>query len=98
MLNSEQKIISFLAVLQENDLRTVHGCNLKEISNVMKVEVKDLIPREIKTKMKYRPVPLEDMWRIEYIKELIQNKENKNDIEDFDTDDVNNMINILCTE
>ena len=82
----------------ENDLRTVHGCNLREISREMNEKIEDLVPRAIKSKLKYRPVPLEDTWRIEYIKELIQNKENKNDIEDFDTDDVNNMINILCTE
>ena len=51
----------------------------------MNKDIKDLVPWEIKAKLKYRSVPLEETWRIEYIKELIQNKENKNDIEDFDT-------------
>ena len=58
-----------LAKLYEKDLRTVYGNNLRKIANICNEDTKDLSTATIKSKVKYRSLPVEEEWRIPILQE-----------------------------
>ena len=51
---------------------------------------------EIARDDRYQPVPDQDQWRVRVLQDLIQYKNGFVDIEDFNTLEINNMIDNIC--
>jgi len=97
MLKSDNKIISFLAKLVEKDLRTVHGKNLYNIAEDMQQSIEDLNSRSVKFDCKYRYVPESELWRIPQLHELLDVRNNLSVLDNFNMQDVNDMIHFITT-
>jgi len=48
--------------------------------------------------MKYFDIPEENRWRIEFVKEILNLKIDQLQIEGFHDDELNEIINFLCTD
>ena len=46
--------------------------------------------------IKYHPVPTKEKWKVDVLKELIENRDGSLVIEGFDEEELSQMINYLC--
>ena len=98
LINSKKFSIRFLARLFESDMRTVYGRNLHEIASLCNVDHRQLTPKIVKSKLKYREVSDEDQWRVRMGKELLElrDKETKH-LPGFTADEQAEVLHYICT-
>ena len=94
---SSKGILRMMISECEKNTRTVTGNNLREImllckrTDILELEVGNIMD------LKYREPPTGDEWKILAVKELIEVRENEDMfIENFSSQDITEMINILC--
>ena len=95
---SKKTSIRFLCHLSFENLRTYHSQNLKNITDRIKVEVKDLDRKLIKARLKYFEVPSNQEWRVAVIKDMLEIKWNILEIDDMkdDMEDLGMLLEHLC--
>ena len=98
LMSSRKNGVRFLASLCVDDHRTVMGKTLSKIADEMSTPVESLTPTSIKSSLKYVQCPADEVWRIPLLQELLDMKKNKGKIENMLMDDVDNMVNFLCTD
>ena len=80
----------------KRDCRSVTGSNLRNILLLTnKDDISQLQNSDI-TRIVYMPVPDNEMWRIEMLKELIEVKWGDVVIDNFEEGEINEMIEELC--
>ena len=95
MISSNKSSVKLLSNLVQGDHRTVMGKNLASIQRELNMD--NISPVVVKKNMKYFPLPENQAWRIHFIKELLEARTGKVKIDNIETDDINNMIDLLCT-
>ena len=95
LMKSGKSSVKFLAWLCHGDQRTVLGRNMGSIGRELSSNSVTTI--DVKNKMKYFPVPVEETWRISIIQELLEIKSGQANISNFEDEDVTDFLNILCT-
>ena len=73
-LTSSKHIVSFLANLHQNDLRTPFGRNVHGIAVSCNSTSSSLSPGLVKSRMKYAVIPEEEVWRVSLILEILDSK------------------------
>ena len=63
---------------------------------VNKESIKDLKPTDANT-IVYKEVPEGEMWRIDMLKELIEERTQHIEIEGFSTNELDEIVDLLCT-
>ena len=93
---SQKQCVRFLSELSAGNMRTVYGKNLWSIKRQSSCEVSS---RNIMKVMKYAPIPNEDKWKIQVVKELLEVKWNTREFENFDqdNDEIYEMLRALCS-
>ena len=86
--------IRTLANLFKNDLRTVYGNNLHQISLECNAQVGDLSPGTVKTRMKYFKTPENEEWRHGVLEELL---DASTEVSGFEKQEIVEMIQFICT-
>ena len=86
-----------LAKLNQNDLRTVYGNNLRKIANLCGQDIEELSSQEVKNKVRYRNLPQDEEWRLPILKEMLFARENNIPIEGLSRRDINHIIKYVCT-
>ena len=97
LCSSSKLCIRVLANVAKNDQRTVLGKNLTNIANDCKVDKNDLSSLIVKNTMCYSNIQDDDKWKVDILKELIDCKYNNSFIPDFNSHDIDLMINYVCT-
>ena len=87
--------VRFLASLCLEDKRTVLGKNLSDIAFEVSSSVASLTPITVKDHLKYCTIPEDEAWRIPDLKELLGSR--VDGIDNFTNDDINNIVDCLCT-
>ena len=59
--------------------------------------VNDTAPQKVKEHMKYRELAEEEKWRLPFINDLLLAKEGQIIIPNFDSEDINRMLNFVCS-
>ena len=95
MISSNKPSVKLLSYLVQGDHRTVMGMNLASIQRELNTD--NISPVVVKKNMKYFPPPEDQAWRIHFIKELLEARTGKVKIDNIETDDIKNMIDLLCT-
>ena len=90
--------IRFLSNLCKNDLNNVLGRNLFSIANDCFVNLFDLSKMLVKKQMKYFDVPLDHVWKVPVLQELLNTRTNNLYVEGFDDYIITEMINMLFYE
>ena len=92
---SRKFTIRFLASLMENDHRTHFGRNLYKIET----KTNSMCPTKssIKNNLKYFDTPPSEEWRIPLCKDLLSIRNGHMTCEGLSKDDINLMIDYVCT-
>ena len=92
--------VRFLARLFEEDLRTVHGRNLHEISRLCGLKSCDperLQPSLVKKYVRYKEIPKEESWRIGLCEELLELRDKDSRcVPGFDDDELSSLLSFIC--
>ena len=95
--------VQYLYESIKKDTRTVTGQNIREILILMNSDsIEDINVKDMKRSMNFRPMAEKDKWRLDILKELVNVKHNKleidfNDGENFSFNDIDDMINFIAT-
>ena len=93
--SSNKRMVNLLAMLAAEDNRTVMGKTMSKLR--MELAGHELTSKEIKTNMKYFPVPEHEEWRLDFLEELLEADIKHVVVENMNDDDIKSMITILCT-
>ena len=79
------------------DSRSTTGSNLRNILlQTDKSDVSELVPNDA-FKIKYHPVNPQEEWRVSFIRDIIDGKNDQVNITNIEEDDLDAMLNALCT-
>ena len=93
---STKSSISYLARLVRYDNRTLAGRTVSRLSRECKVDRGSLTVSTISKYIRYFPVPEEELWRLDIMKELLNVKWSCLAINEFNNLEIDHMINFLC--
>jgi hypothetical protein len=90
--------IRYLSQLSCQNQRTCYGQNLKNISDNLGQDVGELSCAKLKKQMMYQPVPEAQKWRVALVKDLLELRWNKLEIDVIQDhlDDTDAAIDNLC--
>ena len=94
LINCNKSPIRLLANVSKNDLRTVYGSNLHNISVECDTPVDKLNPCTVKATMEYFKTPVGEEWRHNVLKELLDDTV---EIYGLERTEKHQFINFLCT-
>ena len=94
--SSKKSIPKLLLCHISQDVRSTTGKNLRNILlQTDKACVHELLKNDVKD-IEYHPVPTKEKWKVDVLKELIENRDGSLVIEGFDDEELSQMINYLC--
>ena len=73
------------------------GRTISKISREINVAKASLTSQVVRKSMVYFPVPDDQMWRIDILKELLNVKQQSLSLGHFNLDETSTMINYICT-
>ena len=80
-----------------HDVRLTTGSNLRNILlQTDKDCISDLVPNDA-FRIKYHPINDEEKWRLPFIKDIIETKNDEMKIANIAENDLEDMIDVLCT-
>ena len=99
LITSTKMPVRFLARLVENDLRTVHGRNLREIADQCYVgpNISLLRPQLVKKHVKYKLPSNDEKWKVNMCKELLKVRDDEMNIPGFSSEEQAELLKYLCT-
>ena len=98
LVTSNKFPVRFLSRLNETDLRTVLGRNIRVLLDECGLQRLDqLSTNNVKKNCCYFNVPMEQQWRLPLISELLQVKSNILNLGEYMKTEVEDMLKYLCT-
>ena len=97
LTESKKPVVRFLSSLCINDQKTVHGSNLFKMMNTLDCELEELSSNYIKSNMFYKETSQEDEWRIPLLQNLLEIRNQTMELFGFEKDEINSMIEDICT-
>ena len=97
LASSSKPSVSYLARIVRNDNRTLMGRTLSKISRETSIAKAALTSSIVGKGLSYFPVPGDQMWRIDILKELLCVKRRFLSLDEFNFTQISNMIDFLCT-
>ena len=98
MVNSLKFSVRYLARLCERDLRTVMGRTLQYLQDERQCSLDTLSPQRVKHSLKYVSESPNSKWQAKLAAELMQIRSDKVEILGFTGDQIDDMLETLCTE
>ena len=93
--NSKKTSLRNLLKVIESDTRSVTGHNLRTLLLRSKAEnIRDLKPHHVTAK--YRNIPEGEEYRVNFVKEIIEVKNNNLEVNGFDADELQEILEHLC--
>ena len=94
---SEKSSSKFLLETILHDARSTTGANLRNILlNTDKSDVSELVPDDA-FKVKYHIIKSEEQWRLPFIADIIEAKNDQLSIPNISDSDLDEMLTVLCT-
>ena len=93
----KKTVVNLMANLNSNDLRTVLGRNMNDIARKCNVSIEQVTPELVKTNLKYKEVPDDQKWRLPILDDLILERNDMLQIEGFTKEELDIMLDDLCT-
>ena len=101
LIESPKFPVRFLANLQADDMRTVLGRNIANLTTICDLPRSDrslLSKALVKKKMVYRQVENGDMWKVTLAKELLEMCDGESPrVQGFSEAEIKEMLDYLCT-
>ena len=94
---SEKQRVKMLMEVAKKDVRSVNGSNNRNIILLIrKYSVEDVKKVDI-DQIDYFPLDENETWKVGCIKEILETREGALEIQRFNPDELENMLNFLCT-
>ena len=100
LVNCNKLGVRFLARLNESDYRTVLGRTLIQMlddCSLTRLGLDQLTAQHVKKKLVYFPVPEGEKRRIPLLQELLKLRQGHLKMDNFNSTEISNMIDHLCT-
>ena len=98
IMKSSKQLPKQMLRLIRADVRSTTGANLRNILlQTEKVHVDQLKPGDV-LQLVYHPLSNEHKWKTNMIKEILKVRSGKVDIDDFDYDELSEILNHLCSD
>ena len=93
---SNKKAAKFLLESIQFDTNSVTGSNLRNILLLTdKTDIQDLLPADL-SNLKYHPIQNEDKWKISILQEILEIKHGNLGVDDFNYDELDEIVEFLC--
>ena len=80
----------------KSDVRSITGSNIRNILLLTEKDAIENITKHDIKGLKYHEVTREDTWKISFIRELIEIKNNQLSLNDFTKEKLNDILTHLC--
>ena len=81
----------------KTDTRSTTGSNLRNILLLTEKDtIQDIDFKDIEH-LVYSPVKVEDLWKIDLVKEIVDVKADQITVENFDDEDLKNILEHICS-
>ena len=98
LIHSPKLCVRLMAKLCQDDLRTVLGNTLATLANCCNLSTPDLLTSQcVKRNLTYFTIPDDEEWRRKFVLELLQLRDHDLSLEGFSEDEVNTLMNHVCT-
>ena len=95
--SSSKHAIKMLMDTSKKDVRSVTGGNYRNIMLLLgKTSIEDVKKEDVE-KIEYFPLDETEFWKVNAIKEIIDVKNKQLDLENFKTEEIEEMLTFLCT-
>ena len=95
--SSDKKPLRVLLEIAKKDVRTTTGSNLRRIMLMAgKESIDDL--HEADEAMEYHKIPEREAWRVDVLKELVDTKQDKLEVDGIPDAELEQILNFVCTE
>ena len=92
--SNKQALRNLLRVV-EFDTRSVTGRNLRTILlETLVLDVRSLKPADVTTR--YRDMPINEQYRVDFIKEMVDVKNNQLEVQGFTDDEIDDILQHIC--
>ena len=88
-----KQLLNFIA----NDVRSTTGSNLCNLLLLTSKDTIEEITSEDIKKLKYHQIDENEIWKVNFIKELTDLKFNQLEVEDFSREELDDILSYLCT-
>ena len=94
---SRKEAVKVLMNTAKEDVRSVTGRNFREIMLLVgKTSVNDVIKKDVE-KVEYFKMDKKDEWKVKMIKEIIDVKSKKANVDNFQGEELETILTYLCT-
>ena len=94
---NKKEALKMLMNTAKQDVRSVTGKNYREIMLLVgKTSVND-VTRKDADKIDYFQMDVKDLWKVDFIKEIINVKSKKANIDNFNREELETVLTYLCT-
>ena len=94
---SKKRSLKRLLKLSKTDARTTTGRNLRYLMIALGKNLVETIREEDIDTMEYHTIPEDETWRIDLLKEIIEVKENEYEVHGFTNEELEEIVNFVCT-
>ena len=94
---SKKHIPKHLLSFIKNDVRSTTGANLRNIMLLTNKHTVDEICKDDIKELKYAPIDEKDTWKVKFIREITDVKFNQLEVEDFSREELDEILEYLCT-
>ena len=93
---SNKKAAKFLLESIQFDTNSVTGSNLRNILLLTdKADIQDLLPADL-SNLKYHPIQNADKWKVSILQEILEIKHGNLEVDDFNYDELDEIVEFLC--
>ena len=96
--NSKKAALQLLAKEASRDVRSITGCNLRNIMLLLRETKVENIKKEDGDTILYSSLDSKEAWKVATIKEIIETRTGKITIEGFTKAEHDEMLEYLCTD
>ena len=96
--NSKKAALQLLAKEASRDVRSITGCNLRNIMLLLGETKVENIKKEDGDTILYSSLDSKEAWKVATIKEIIETRTGKITIEGFTKTELDEMLEYLCTD
>ena len=95
--SSNKRAIKMLMETSKKDARSITGKNFRNIMLLVGKTSVDEVEKTDAENIKYHPIKSEDLWKVDAIQEIIEVKSRRLEIDDFNQDELEDILTYLCT-
>ena len=95
--SSKKQALKNLLQVVELDTRSVTGRNLRTILLENSVQdIRSLTPEHVTAKYRDMPMPMNEQYRVDFIREMVDVKNNELEVQGFTDDELDDILQHLC--